>query len=95
MAGVFPGIILTLLFIGAIYLVVARKPEAGPPGQVDEQNCLVFAIAEAALKRQFRWPRSNPAEAVFEPEIANLARNELMDSGEPVLLASCVGKDGV
>ena len=32
MAGVFPGIILTLLFIGAIYLVVARKPQAGPPG---------------------------------------------------------------
>lgn len=32
MAGVFPGIILTLLFIGAIYLVVLRKPEAGPPG---------------------------------------------------------------
>lgn len=33
MAGVFPGIILTLLFLGAIYLVVRRKPEAGPPGE--------------------------------------------------------------
>ena len=33
MAGVIPGIILTLLFIGAIYLVVARNPEAGPPGE--------------------------------------------------------------
>ena len=33
MAGVFPGIILSLLFIGAIYLVVRRKPEAGPPGE--------------------------------------------------------------
>ncbi|MEM1236923.1 MAG: TRAP transporter large permease [Pseudomonadota bacterium] len=33
MAGVFPGIILTLLFIGAIYLVVARNPEAGPNGE--------------------------------------------------------------
>lgn len=33
MAGVFPGIILTLLFIGAINLVVARKPEAGPCGK--------------------------------------------------------------
>lgn len=32
MAGVFPGIILTLLFIGAIYFVVRRNPEAGPPG---------------------------------------------------------------
>ena len=32
MAGVLPGIILSLLFIGAIYLVVLRKPEMGPPG---------------------------------------------------------------
>ena len=33
MAGVIPGIILTFLFIGAIYLVVARRPEIGPPGE--------------------------------------------------------------
>ena len=32
MAGVIPGVFLSLLFIGAIYLVVLRKPEAGPPG---------------------------------------------------------------
>lgn len=32
MAGVIPGIILTLLFIGAIYLVVLMNPSAGPPG---------------------------------------------------------------
>lgn len=32
MAGVFPGIILTLLFIGAIYLTVLRSPAAGPRG---------------------------------------------------------------
>ncbi len=32
MAGIFPGIILTLLFIGAIMFVVKRKPEAGPRG---------------------------------------------------------------
>ncbi len=32
MAGVIPGMMLTLLFIGAIYLVVARRPQAGPPG---------------------------------------------------------------
>lgn len=32
MAGVFPGIILTLLFIGAILLVVGRNPESGPRG---------------------------------------------------------------
>ncbi|MEM7721533.1 MAG: TRAP transporter large permease [Pseudomonadota bacterium] len=33
MAGVFPGIILTLLFIGAIYFTVSRNPEAGPRGE--------------------------------------------------------------
>ena len=33
MAGVIPGILLTLLFIGAIYITVSRKPEAGPPGE--------------------------------------------------------------
>lgn len=33
MAGVFPGIILSALFIGAIYLTVSRKPEAGPKGE--------------------------------------------------------------
>ena len=33
MAGVVPGVILTLLFIGAIYIVVARHPGVGPPGE--------------------------------------------------------------
>ena len=33
MAGVIPGIVLTLLFIGAIYWVVALNPEAGPRGE--------------------------------------------------------------
>ncbi len=33
MAGVIPGIILSLLFIGAINLIVARRPDAGPPGE--------------------------------------------------------------
>ena len=32
MAGVIPGILMTLLFIFVISLVVARKPEAGPSG---------------------------------------------------------------
>ncbi len=33
MAGVIPGILMTLLFIGAIYITVLRNPEAGPPGE--------------------------------------------------------------
>lgn len=32
MAGVIPGIVLTLLFIATIYFVVVRNPEAGPRG---------------------------------------------------------------
>ncbi len=44
MAGVIPGILLTLLFIGAIYLTVLRRPEAGPPG-----NKASWAERRAAL----------------------------------------------
>ena len=33
MAGIIPGIVLTFLFIFAIYVVVKRKPEAGPQGE--------------------------------------------------------------
>ena len=32
MAGVFPGILLTVLFLISIYIVTKRRPEAGPPG---------------------------------------------------------------
>jgi tripartite ATP-independent transporter DctM subunit len=32
MAGVLPGLLLTTLFLIAIYLVTKRRPEAGPPG---------------------------------------------------------------
>jgi len=33
MAGIIPGIILTLLFIGAIFITVTRNPSAGPRGE--------------------------------------------------------------
>ena len=48
MAGVFPGIILTLLFIGAIYLVVSRKPEAGPRGERFGRAERMQSLARAA-----------------------------------------------
>jgi C4-dicarboxylate transporter, DctM subunit len=32
MAGILPGLLLTLLFLVAIRIIVARRPEAGPPG---------------------------------------------------------------
>ena len=32
MAGVLPGILLTVLFLISIYIVTKRRPEAGPPG---------------------------------------------------------------
>lgn len=48
MAGVFPGICLTLLFIGAIYLIVLRKPDAGPRGErsswPERRDALVNAL---------------------------------------------------
>jgi tripartite ATP-independent transporter DctM subunit len=47
MAGVVPGIILTLLFIGAIMIVVARNPEAGPAGERTPLDERVAALGEA------------------------------------------------
>lgn len=32
MAGILPGILLMLLYMGAIYIIVARNPALGPPG---------------------------------------------------------------
>jgi C4-dicarboxylate transporter DctM subunit len=32
MAGIFPGILLSLLFVIVIMIITARRPEAGPPG---------------------------------------------------------------
>lgn len=48
MAGVLPGVILTLLFIGTIWLVVRFRPEAGPAGErsspAERRSALVTAI---------------------------------------------------
>jgi len=48
MAGVIPGLLMTLLFIGAISLVVAHKPEAGPAGDKapwdERRRALVAAL---------------------------------------------------
>ena len=49
MAGIIPGIILTLLFIGAIYIIVARKPESGPPGPS-------FSLKERLLSLRLALP---------------------------------------
>ncbi len=48
MAGVFPGIIMTLLFIGTIYLVVARTPEAGPAGPRSRRTERISSLWDAA-----------------------------------------------
>jgi len=47
MAGVFPGIILTLLFIAAIYWVVSRNPEAGPRGSRFEMKDKISSLWRA------------------------------------------------
>lgn len=48
MAGIFPGIILTLLFIGAIMIVVRRNPEKGPPGERSSTADRLTALKSAA-----------------------------------------------
>ncbi|WP_372658269.1 TRAP transporter large permease [Hydrogenophaga sp.] len=47
MAGVFPGILLTLLFVLTIMLVVRRNPEAGPPGDRSSMSDRLSALVEA------------------------------------------------
>ncbi len=53
MAGVIPGILMTLLFIGAIYFTVLRKPNAGPPGEranwPDRRDALLSALPFIAV----------------------------------------------
>ena len=48
MAGVIPGILLTLLFIGAILFTVTRNPEAGPRGEratkAERNSALISAL---------------------------------------------------
>lgn len=48
MAGVFPGIILTLLFIAAINLTVRRNPAAGPPGPRSSREERIASLWRAA-----------------------------------------------
>lgn len=47
MAGVFPGILLTLLFVLTIMLVVRRNPHAGPPGERSSMSERLSALVEA------------------------------------------------
>jgi tripartite ATP-independent transporter DctM subunit len=47
MAGVIPGIILTLLFIGAVWLVVRLRPEAGPAGERSSREERIRSLAAA------------------------------------------------
>lgn len=48
MAGVIPGLLLTLLFIVAIWLVVIRNPESGPRGPKVALRVRLWLLAEAA-----------------------------------------------
>lgn len=48
MAGVIPGIILTLLFIVAINIVVRRNPEAGPKAEKSSWNERIQSVYQAS-----------------------------------------------
>ncbi len=47
MAGVIPGIILTLLFIGAILITVTRNPSAGPRGERSSSSQRMSSLLSA------------------------------------------------
>lgn len=47
MAGVIPGIVLTLLFIATIMIVIVRNPAAGPPGERSSLRARMDSLIEA------------------------------------------------
>lgn len=47
MAGVFPGLLLTALFLVAIYIVTTRRPDAGPPGPRSDMRTRMTALWRA------------------------------------------------
>jgi tripartite ATP-independent transporter DctM subunit len=47
MAGVIPGIVLTLLFVITILIVVLRNPDAGPPGERASFQARLGALVES------------------------------------------------
>jgi len=49
-AGIFPGILLAVLFLGATYLVVARHPEKAPPGPSFPWKERMKALAKGGIE---------------------------------------------
>jgi C4-dicarboxylate transporter, DctM subunit len=49
-AGIFPGLLLMALFMGAIYLVVARHPEKAPPGPSFPWKERMTALAKGGIE---------------------------------------------
>jgi len=47
MAGIIPGIVLTLLFIGAILITVTRNPAAGPRGERSTRSQRIASLVSA------------------------------------------------
>lgn len=49
-AGIFPGILLAVLFIAATYIVVARHPEKAPPGPSFSWKERMWALAKGGIE---------------------------------------------
>ncbi|MFO7785192.1 MAG: TRAP transporter large permease [Thermodesulfobacteriota bacterium] len=49
-AGIFPGILLTLLFLGSTYVVVARDPKKAPPGPLFPWKERLKAVAKGGIE---------------------------------------------
>ena len=99
MAGVFPGIILTLLFITAIYFTVIHNPDAGPRGQrfgrAERLSSLVRALpilivvlaTIGGMYTGFFTPVEASAVGAFLTFIVALARRSLnWDASKQVIL---------
>ena len=99
MAGVIPGIILTLLFIGTIWLVVRFRPEAGPAGDRSSGKArrqslvaalpilVVVGITIGGMYTGFFTPVEASAVGAFLTLVVALARRSLRWSmAVPIIL---------
>lgn len=99
MAGVIPGIILTLLFIGTIWLVVRFRPEAGPAGERSTREdrfrslaaafpiLFVVGITIGGMYTGFFTPVEASAVGAFLTFVVGIARRSLIWSmATPIIL---------
>jgi len=99
MAGVIPGIILTLLFIGTVWLVVRFRPETGPAGERSSRQerirsliaaipiLFVVGITIGGMYTGFFTPVEASAVGAFLTFVVALVRKKLnLTMAAPIIL---------